>query len=116
MEAGTIEPELFDDHNLVEVQSPDYPEERLVVCYNPFLAAERSQRRKQLLECTQTILDSIVAAVGRQRNPYRGADKIGGRIQREASRYKMLKHFNVNTEIPVLWTGLETMAMPKMKI
>ena len=98
VEAGTIEPELFDDFGLVEVQSPDYPEERLVVCYNPFLSAERSERRKQLLECTQRVLDSIVAAVGRQRNAYRGADKIGRRIQREAARYKMLKHFQLEIQ------------------
>lgn len=98
VEAGTIEPELFDKHQLAEVQSPDYPEERLVVCHNPFLAEERRTRRQELLECTQKALDKIHASVQRKNNPYTGKAKIAQRIQREAGRFKMLKHFELEIE------------------
>lgn len=98
VESGTIQPELFDKHQLAEVQSPDFPEERLVVCYNPFLAEERRTRRQELLECTQKALDKIRVSVERTRNPYRGKAKIGRRVQREAGHLKMLKHFELEIQ------------------
>jgi len=52
VEQGVIQPSLFDKQDLMEVQSPDYPGERLVVCHNPFLAKERAQKRKELLAAT----------------------------------------------------------------
>lgn len=91
-----IEPELFDDFGLAEITGQeDYPNERLVVCRNPHLAAKRAGKRLQLLEATEKVLRNLQGCVSRERNPYRGKDKIGARIQREAGRYKMLKHFDL---------------------
>ncbi|MFC1835939.1 hypothetical protein ACFL2Q_14675 [Thermodesulfobacteriota bacterium] len=67
---------LFDETNLAEIQSPDYPGERLVACRNPLLAQERSRKRKELTAATARELDKIVKASRRKSRPLRGKDKI----------------------------------------
>ena len=93
VEQGIIQPSLFDERDLMEVQSPDYPGERLVVCHNPFLATERALKRKELLEATEKQLEAVVAATKRAKGPLRGKDKIGLRIGKLIDRYKVGKHF-----------------------
>lgn len=93
VEQAIIEPSLFDGRDLMEVQSPDYPGERLVVCHNPFLATERAQKRKELLEATEKQLEAVVAATKRAKGPLRGKDRIGLRIGKLIDRYKVGKHF-----------------------
>jgi hypothetical protein len=39
---GPLQLSLLDDRDMAEVSSPDYPGERLIVCRNPALAAERA--------------------------------------------------------------------------
>jgi transposase len=95
VEQGIIQPSLFDERDLMEVQSPDYPGERLVVCCNPFLAEERAQKRKELLEATEEQLEAVVAATKRPKRPLRGKDKIGLRIGKLIDRYKVGKHFRL---------------------
>jgi len=90
---GIIQPSLFDQRDLVEVASPDFPGERLVVCRNPLLADERARKRGELLSATAKKLDQIVAATRRARRPLRGAAKIGQRVGGVLGRYKMSKHF-----------------------
>ena len=90
---GTIQPSLFDERNLAEVESPDYPGERLVVCRNPALAEERARKRAELLAATEKLLDKIVEATKRKRTPLRGEAKIGLRVGRVINRHKMSKHF-----------------------
>ena len=93
VEEGIIQPSLFDELDLMEVQSPDYPGERLVVCRNPFLAKERAQKRKELLEATEKQLTAVIAATKRPKQPLRGKDKIGLRIGKLINHYKVGKHF-----------------------
>jgi len=93
VEGGIIEPSLFDERDLMEVQSPDYPGERLVVCCNPFLAQERAQKRTELLEATEKSLGAVAAATRGAKRPLRGKDKIGLRVGRIIDRYKVGKHF-----------------------
>jgi transposase len=93
-EAGTIQLSLFDETNLVEIAHPDYPDERLVACRNPALAAERARKRDELLAATEDLLKPINAAV--QAGRLKGADKIGVRVGRAVNRYKMAKHFNLD--------------------
>jgi len=93
VEQGTIQPSLFDDRDLMEVESADYPGERLVVCRNPFLAEERTRKRKELLEATEKKLEEIVVATKREKRPLRGKDKIGLRIGKIINRHKVGKHF-----------------------
>jgi Transposase DDE domain len=93
-QAGTIQPSLFDQHHLAEVTHPDYPEERLVVCRNPLLGAERARKRGELLAATQAELDKVVASVkaGKLADPA----KIGVRVGRVLGRFKMAKHFTLD--------------------
>jgi hypothetical protein len=93
VEQGAIEPSLFDQRDLAEITSPDYPGERLMVCRNPLLADERARKRDELLAATERELAKIAAAVNRERRPLRGAAKIGVRVGRVANRYKVAKHF-----------------------
>lgn len=93
VEEGIIQPSLFDELDLMEVQSPDYPGERLVVCRNPFLAKERAQKRKELLAATEKQLTAVIAATLRPKQPLRGKDKIALRIGKLINHYKVGKHF-----------------------
>ncbi len=67
---------LFDERNLAEVTSPDYPNERLIVCRNPWLAEERARKRGKFLAATEQDLLGIQARIRRGKRPLRGKDKI----------------------------------------
>jgi hypothetical protein len=88
-----LQPSLFDDVNLGEIVSPDYPGERLVVCKNPYLAQERRVKRADLLAATERELNKIQAACARKRRPLKGEAAIGVRVGKVIGRYKMAKHF-----------------------
>lgn len=93
VDTGALQLSLFDDRDLAEVQSPEYPGERLIVCKNPFLAAERARKREDLLQATERALDKIVLATTRAVRPQRGAETITARVARVINRFKMEKHF-----------------------
>jgi hypothetical protein len=44
---GHLRRSRFDEVNLAEIHSPEFPGERLVACYNPLLAEERCRRREE---------------------------------------------------------------------
>jgi hypothetical protein len=90
-----VQPSLFDERDLAEVTSEDFPGERLIVCRNPLLADERARKRTELLAVAQRKLDAIVRAVSRAKQPLRGKEKIGLRVGRELKNTKMLKHFEL---------------------
>lgn len=92
---GTIQPSLFDERDLAEVTSPDYPKERLVVCRNPLLADERRRKREELLLATERDLEKIVVATRRVKKPLRGSAEIGLRAGRVLNAHKMGKHFKL---------------------
>src|SRR5260370_30263556 len=94
-EAGTIQLSLFDQRDLAEIASPDYPGERLVACRNPLLAAERARKRRELLDATARELLHIQARVRRQKRSLRGKDKIALAVGAVVNHYKMAKHFDV---------------------
>ena len=91
--AGTVTPSLFDERDLAEVTSNEFPGERLIVCRNPLLAAERHRKRNELLAATEKELEPIVAATRRPNDPLRGAADIGVRVGKVINRYKVAKHF-----------------------
>jgi len=93
VEAGVVQLSLFDERDLCEVISPDYPGERLVVCRNPLLAEERKRKREDLLASTEKELEKIRAATSRPKAPLRGQDKIGIRVGKVLGRFKVGKHF-----------------------
>jgi Transposase DDE domain len=90
---GALQLSLFDQTDLAEITSPDFPGERLVACKNPFLQAERARKRESLLAATEADLAKIAAAVARDRRPLRGTDKIALRADRVLRRRKVAKHF-----------------------
>lgn len=91
---GPLQLSLFDDRDMAEITSPDYPGERLVVCRNPLLAAERARKRDELLAATETELARIQARVQQARNPLRGAGAIGQALGAIFGRRKVAKHFD----------------------
>lgn len=93
VEGGVLQLSLFDERDLAEVTSPDYPGERLVVCRNPLLAEERARKRTELLAATEVELDKIVSATERKQRRLRGREKIALRVGRVIGKYKMAKHF-----------------------
>jgi hypothetical protein len=82
---------LFDERNLVEIASPEYPGERLVACRNPHLARLRAAKREALLAATEKSLQAIKARVEAGR--LTGADAIGLGVGKVVNRYKVAKHF-----------------------
>src|SRR4051794_26350841 len=91
---GALQLSLFDQTNLAEISAPeDYPGERLVVCRNPLVAAERARKREELLAATERDLDQIVERV--ERGTLTGADQIGLAVGPALKRHRMKKHFDV---------------------
>ncbi len=68
---------LFDQQNLVEVESVDYPGERLIACRNPLRAKSSALSREKLLQKTEVELEKIVQATLREKRALKGADSIG---------------------------------------
>ena len=75
VEQGQLQLDLFDERNLLELSSPDYPGERLVACRNPQLAKLRAHKREELLAATERNLAQIKARV--DAGKLAGADAIG---------------------------------------
>jgi Transposase DDE domain len=92
---GALQLSLFDEQDLAEITSPDFPGERLVACKNPLLEAERARKRESLLQATEAGLAKITAATRRERQPLRGKDKIALRADRVLRRRKVAKHFTI---------------------
>ena len=72
VETGALQLSLFDEQDLVEITSPEFPGERLVCCHNPALAEERTRKRDELLAATEKELTPIAAATGREPPPVAG--------------------------------------------
>ena len=96
MAEGAIQPTLFDEQDMAEITSPDYPGERLIACYNPFLAAERARKRGELLAGTEAELEKIAARTRQARRPLRGQDAIALAVGKVINAKKVAKHFAVD--------------------
>ena len=95
VESGAVQLSLFDETDLVEIRSDEYPGERLMVCRNPLLAEQRARKREELLKATEALLEPIVAATKREKWRLKGQDKIGVRVGKVIGKYKMAKHFEL---------------------
>ncbi len=95
---GQLQMSLFDQTDLVEIAHPAFPGERLIACFNPLLAEERSRKRPDLLAATEKQLEKIAAATKRPKRPLRGKQNIGLRAGKILNRYKMGKHFQLRIE------------------
>lgn len=86
---------LFDQQNIAEIESPDYPDERLIACYNPFLAEERKHKRFALLAATENQLTKIVKQIERRTKTPLTESEIGIKVGKILNKYKMAKHFDI---------------------
>jgi hypothetical protein len=88
---------LLDETGLCEIDSPEFPGERLIVCRNPAVAAERARKREALLEATETELEKVKKMVENPRGRLHDADagQIGQRAGRVVNQKKMAKHFTL---------------------
>jgi len=96
LKSGALQLTLFDQRDMASITSPDFPGERLIVCRNPDLAAERTRKREELLAQTEKDLGRIKAAVGRKRDPLRGAAAIALKVGGVLNTHKMKKHFDLD--------------------
>jgi len=90
---GPLQLSLFDEQDLAEITSDDFPGERLIACRNPVLAADRARTRTELLAATEKLLAPLIARVAAGR--LTGAGPIGVEVGKMISRYKTGKHFTV---------------------
>jgi len=95
LQSGALQLSLFDQRDMASITTPDFPDERLVVCRNSDLAAERSRKREELLAATERDLARVQAAVVRKRAPLRGAAEIALAVGAVINRHKMAKHFEI---------------------
>lgn len=95
IEDGEVHRSLFDENHLAEIVSPEYPGERLVVCYNPLLADERKRKRGELLAATEKKLTQVLSGVARRTRTPMTESQIGVRVGKVLGQYKMAKHFTV---------------------
>ena len=90
---GALQLSLFDEHNLAEIASHDYPGERLVVCRNPLVAAERARKREDLLQATERALAEIEGRV--EQGTLQGEAAIGLAVGAVWNRWRVRKHFQL---------------------
>ncbi|WP_375327679.1 IS1634 family transposase [Microcystis sp. BLCC-F210] len=94
-EVEVIQLGLFEQVNLVEFESEDYPDERLIACRNPFIAEKNQLQREALLEATEKELDLIVQATQREKRALKGQDKIALRVGKVLNQFKVNKYYNL---------------------
>ncbi|WP_420064944.1 IS1634 family transposase [Microcystis aeruginosa] len=94
-EVEVIQLGLFDQVNLVEFESEDYPDERLIACRNPFIAQKNQLQREALLEAVEKELDLIVQATQREKRALKGQDKIALRVGKILNQFKVNKYYNL---------------------
>lgn len=96
VESGSLQMTLFDQKDLAEIRSPEFPAERLVACFNPLLAEQRRRKRRALLEATEKELERILKQVTRRTHKPLGKDEIGKKVGKVIDRFKVGKHFTLS--------------------
>jgi transposase len=97
-DSGALQLSLFDEQQLAEIRSPDYAGERLVACYNPLLAEERTRKREELLQATEKELTRIGKQVSRRTKTLLKKDEIALKVGAVRNRFKVGKHFELTIE------------------
>ena len=93
-DTGPLQLSLFDERDLAEIVSPDFPGERLVACRNPALAEERARKREALLQSTERELARIATTVAKKPAKHDAA-AIGLAVGAVIDKHKMKKHFDL---------------------
>ncbi|MHC4181394.1 MAG: IS1634 family transposase [Planctomycetota bacterium] len=98
VDQGHLQLSLFDRQDLAEIISPDFPGERLVVCFNPLLAEQRRRKREELLAATEKLLQKVACSVARRTRRPMSQDEIGLKVGKVIHRFKMAKHLQLTIE------------------
>jgi transposase len=98
VDGGALQLSLFDEKNLAEISSPDFPGERLVACFNPLLADQRKRKREDLLAATEKELTKIAAKVSRRQKTPMAKTEIALAAGKVVNRFKVAKHFRLTIE------------------
>ena len=98
VEGGHLQRSLFDQTNLAEIHSPDYPDERLIACFNPLMAEERRRKREELLEETEKELTRIRKDAARRTKTPMDDKTIAMKVGKVINHFKMSKHFEMKIE------------------
>jgi transposase len=98
VETQELQLSLFDKQDLAEITSDEFPGERLVACFNPLLADERSRKREELLRATEERLERIAKEVARRTNKPLLKDEIALKAGKVINRHKVGKHFRLHIE------------------
>jgi len=109
LEAEAIPLEPGEQYQLFELWHPDYPEERLIACYNPVLARQRDHRRQALLEATTQELEKVQGMIARAQ--LKGQDQIGLRAGKVINKYKVAKHVALTIEAANLQFQLDAASL-----
>ena len=96
MATGDLQRSLFDETNLAEIRSPEFPDERLVACYNPLLADERRRKREELLTATEKELTKLARQVARRTKRPMSQTEIALKAGRIVNRFRVAKHFELS--------------------
>jgi hypothetical protein len=113
VESGCLQPSLFDETNLAEIRSVEYPGERLVACFNPLLADERRRKREELLAATEKELARIASEVARRRRKPLPEAAIALKVGKVVNRFKVAKHFQLTIGHGVLQWVRQTDAIQR---
>lgn len=97
-EQEAIQLGLFDEINLVEFASEDYPNERLIASRNPFIATKNNHQREALLLAVEEKLNQIISATKRDKIALKGKEKIALRVGKIINKYKVNKYYNLAIE------------------
>ena len=95
---GVLQRSFFDQKNLAEITSPDFPDERLMACFNPLLAEQRQRKRDELIQATEKELRKIAQQVKRRTRKPLDKAEIALKVGRVIHRFKMAKHFHWTIE------------------
>lgn len=98
VEKGDFQTSLFDKQNLAEITSDEFPGERLVVCYNPYLAEDRKRTREELLKATEAKLARIAAEVARRTKTPLSGEEIGVKVGKVINKHNVGKHIKLTIE------------------
>ncbi len=94
-EVEAIQLGLFDEMNLVEFDSEDYPGERLIACRNPLIAAKNQKQREALLQRAEEQFEVIITATKREKRALKGSEQIALRVAQVLTKYKIKKYYNL---------------------
>ena len=114
--AGHLIKKNLEAERLAEITSPEFPDERLVACYNAQLAEQRRNKRRELLAATQAELEALAASIARRTDQPETAAEIGLRAGKIINHHKVAKHFSLTIRDGFLGWALKQDAIQKEEL